>query len=154
MSMIAGLREGQGRTWTVTISVAVVALAVAVVGAMAVGSGGGIDPVNLFVEGKLSGNSQEFLGGLIGGTALFAFAAGMASAVNPCGFAMLPAYLGLYLGSNLAEEQQPRSGGCGVAWAGGGRRGIRRVHPAIRCSRRRGGPVGVVHQRPAALAGG
>ena len=107
VNMIAGLKEGQGRTWTVTIFVAVVALAIAVGGAMAAGSGGGIDPVNLFVEGKLSGNSQEFLGGLIGGTALFAFAAGMASAVNPCGFAMLPAYLGLYLGSNLAEEQRP-----------------------------------------------
>ena len=107
IAALSALREGQGRTWTVTILVAVVALAVAVAGAMAVGSGGGIDPVNLFVEGKLSGNSQEFLGGLIGGTALFAFAAGMASAVNPCGFAMLPAYLGLYLGSNLKEEERP-----------------------------------------------
>ena len=28
----------------------------------------------------------------------FAFGAGMVSAVNPCGFAMLPAYLGLFLG--------------------------------------------------------
>lgn len=28
----------------------------------------------------------------------FALAAGLVSAVNPCGFAMLPAYLGLYLG--------------------------------------------------------
>ena len=32
----------------------------------------------------------------------FAFAAGMVSTVNPCGFAMLPAYLGLYLGSHDA----------------------------------------------------
>lgn len=35
------------------------------------------------------------------GTALplgFAFSAGMASAVNPCGFVMLPAYLGLFMG--------------------------------------------------------
>jgi cytochrome c-type biogenesis protein len=29
----------------------------------------------------------------------FAFAAGMVAAVNPCGFAMLPAYLSLYLGA-------------------------------------------------------
>lgn len=29
----------------------------------------------------------------------YAFGAGMVSAVNPCGFAMLPAYLGLYLGT-------------------------------------------------------
>jgi len=28
----------------------------------------------------------------------YAFAAGMVAAVNPCGFALLPAYLGLYLG--------------------------------------------------------
>ena len=32
----------------------------------------------------------------------FAFGAGMAAAANPCGFAMLPAYLSLYLG---AEEE-------------------------------------------------
>jgi len=30
----------------------------------------------------------------------FAFGAGMVSAVNPCGFAMLPAYLSLYLGGH------------------------------------------------------
>ncbi len=29
----------------------------------------------------------------------FAFVAGMVASVNPCGFAMLPAYLGIYLGS-------------------------------------------------------
>ncbi|MDP9437331.1 MAG: hypothetical protein M3P49_01055 [Actinomycetota bacterium] len=29
----------------------------------------------------------------------FAFGAGIVAAVNPCGFAMLPAYLSLYLGS-------------------------------------------------------
>lgn len=29
----------------------------------------------------------------------FAFAAGMVAAINPCGFAMLPAYLSLYLGA-------------------------------------------------------
>ncbi len=32
----------------------------------------------------------------------FAFGAGMVAAVNPCGFAMLPAYLSLYLGSQEA----------------------------------------------------
>jgi cytochrome c biogenesis protein CcdA len=30
----------------------------------------------------------------------YAFTAGMAAAVNPCGFALLPAYLGLYLGTD------------------------------------------------------
>ncbi len=33
----------------------------------------------------------------------FAFGAGMIAAVNPCGFAMLPAYLSLYLGAGAAE---------------------------------------------------
>ena len=28
----------------------------------------------------------------------YAFGAGMVSSVNPCGFAMLPAYLGLFVG--------------------------------------------------------
>lgn len=106
-SAIAAFRESQGAKWLITATVTAAALAIAVVGAMLTGSGDGIDPINLFVEGRLSGNSQEFLGGLIGGTALFALAAGMASAVNPCGFAMLPAYLGLYLGSNLDEEERP-----------------------------------------------
>ncbi len=32
----------------------------------------------------------------------YAFGAGMVSTVNPCGFAMLPAYLGLYLGTDEA----------------------------------------------------
>src|ERR671938_561372 len=36
----------------------------------------------------------------------FAFGLGMAAAVNPCGFALLPTYLGLYLGT-AAGEQRP-----------------------------------------------
>ncbi len=49
----------------------------------------------------------------------YAFGAGMVSAVNPCGFAMLPAYLGLYLGtSNLrASADAYSSGGTAVAIA-------------------------------------
>lgn len=38
----------------------------------------------------------------------FAFGAGMLAAVNPCGFAMLPAYLGLYLGSADNSMTQQR----------------------------------------------
>lgn len=34
----------------------------------------------------------------------FAFSAGMVSSVNPCGFAMLPAYLGMYLGDGGDER--------------------------------------------------
>jgi cytochrome c-type biogenesis protein len=50
---------------------------------------------------------QSLLAGWLSGLAAalpfgFAFGAGMVAAVNPCGFAMLPAYLSLYLG---AEEE-------------------------------------------------
>src|SRR5213076_1682177 len=37
----------------------------------------------------------------------YAFAAGMVAAVNPCGFSLLPAYLGLYLGD--AESRGSRA---------------------------------------------
>jgi hypothetical protein len=33
-----------------------------------------------------------------------AFGLGMAAAVNPCGFALLPTYLGLYLGTALSVD--------------------------------------------------
>ena len=36
----------------------------------------------------------------------YAFGAGMLSTVNPCGFAMLPVYLGLYLGARESEFQR------------------------------------------------
>ena len=103
--MIASLKNGTGRAWLVPVSVTAAALALAIVGAVIIGQDEGIDSINLFVE-RLSGNSGSFLGGLIGASALFALASGMASAVNPCGFAMLPAYLGMYLG-----DQTPASAG-------------------------------------------
>ena len=34
----------------------------------------------------------------------FAFTVGMVATVNPCGFVMLPAYLGLYIGTNNGDE--------------------------------------------------
>lgn len=85
--------------------IAALALGIAFAGAILIGSGNGIDGVNGFVE-FLSGSSSSYLGGLIQASFLFAFAAGMASAVNPCGFAMLPAYLGLYLGDNEKEVRK------------------------------------------------
>ena len=36
----------------------------------------------------------------------YAFGAGMVSTVNPCGFAMLPAYLSLYMGAEDSEFYQ------------------------------------------------
>ena len=95
--MISVRRANAWRGFVLPALVGVLALAVAVIGAMVFGDGKGVDNVNAFVE-ALSGNSSSFLGEL--GLPLgFAFAAGMVATVNPCGFAMLPAYLGLYLGT-------------------------------------------------------
>ncbi|MCH7734268.1 MAG: cytochrome c biogenesis protein CcdA [Chloroflexi bacterium] len=84
---------------------AVAVLVSAVVAGIIVGSGG-----NSAVGGILNASSStsNFLGNF--GDALpfgFAFAAGMVSTVNPCGFMMLPAYLGLYVGTQDAREQRP-----------------------------------------------
>ena len=101
---MSAVREESGRrSLLITGLVSATAIALAVVGAIILGSDTGIDGVNRFVE-RLSGNSSSFLTGLVGVSSVFALAAGMASAVNPCGFAMLPAYLGLYLGANSEQE--------------------------------------------------
>ncbi|MEE8464829.1 MAG: cytochrome c biogenesis protein CcdA, partial [Dehalococcoidia bacterium] len=96
------------RSVVLPVVVAALALATAFVGAVIIGSDSGIDGVNGFVE-SLSGSSSSRLGGwgLLAPLG-FAFAVGMASAVNPCGFAMLPAYLGLYLGD--AEKEAEAAG--------------------------------------------
>ena len=92
------------RSAILPVAVLVVALATAFIGAIVIGDGSGLDDVNLFVE-RLSGNSGSWLGGLVGVSGLFALAAGMASAVNPCGFAMLPAYLGMYIGDESGQRR-------------------------------------------------
>ena len=94
------------RSVLLPVVVATVALTTAIVGALIIGSDSGIDGVNGFVE-SLSGSSSSTLGGwgLLAPLG-FAFAVGMASAVNPCGFAMLPAYLGLYLGDTDKEAEK------------------------------------------------
>jgi cytochrome c-type biogenesis protein len=74
------------------------ALGFAVVGAIITGSDIG------FVVGSVEGASASSGNFLDRASTLFplgfAFSAGMVSSVNPCGFAMLPAYLGLYLGDS------------------------------------------------------
>ncbi len=93
------------RSVLVPALVAVGALAIALAGALAVGGGDSIDGINLFVE-TLSGNSGSFFGDLgVIAPLGFAFGAGVAAAFNPCGFAMLPAYMGLYLGTGDEEER-------------------------------------------------
>jgi len=56
------------------------------------------------LAGDFVSEVQAFLSALLSGLAAalpfgLAFGAGMVAAVNPCGFAMLPAYLSLYLGT-------------------------------------------------------
>ena len=87
----------------VAIAIAAVAYAIAVIGALSVRNATGIDGVNRFVE-LLSGSSGTGISN-VGIKLGFAYAVGAASAVNPCGFAMLPAYLGLYVSGGSRERE-------------------------------------------------
>jgi len=90
------------------VVVACTAFFVSLLGAILLSSTSGLSGVNLMME-TISGRSGLFLGdssrvtlnniGIVAPLA-FAFGAGMAAAFNPCGFAMLPAYVGLYIGSD------------------------------------------------------
>jgi cytochrome c-type biogenesis protein len=83
------------------------AIGTAVVGALLTGSDVGL--LNSRVEAA-SASSNNWLSNI--STALplgFAFGAGMVSSVNACGFAMLPAYLGLYLGDQKATQRERNS---------------------------------------------
>ena len=84
-----------------------VAAVAGVLGLAAWGASATGDPtsgLNTVVEG-LSAGSSGVLAGV--GRLLplgFAFAAGMVAAVNPCGFVLLPAYLGVFLGERDEAE--------------------------------------------------
>ena len=96
---------GFARTVILPIAAATIAIAIAVIGALIVRGESDIDGINFFVE-SLSGGAARQLGGLSVIAPLgFAFGAGLAAAFNPCGFAMLPAYMGLYLG--VGDEDNP-----------------------------------------------
>ena len=91
------------RSYLLPFSVGGLALTVSILGAMTIGADNTTGGINGFIEG-LSGSSSSGLGDIgVLAPLGFAFAAGMVSTVNPCGFAMLPAYLGLYIGSNDAK---------------------------------------------------
>ncbi len=49
-----------------------------------------------------------------------AFAAGLVATVNPCGFAMLPAYLSYFMGLEGAEDDEETGAGVGQALKVGG----------------------------------
>ncbi len=95
------------RSVAIAAGIAAVAYAIAILGALWLRNAEGIDGVNRFVE-MLSGTSGAGIGN-VGIKLGFAYAVGAASAVNPCGFAMLPAYLGLYVsgGNRDRDKQQP-----------------------------------------------
>ena len=77
-------------------------LAVAIIGAIITGSEFGAVTQSVESASAQSGNFLGDLGDLF--PFGFAFSAGMVSSVNPCGFAMLPAYLGLYLSESEGGE--------------------------------------------------
>lgn len=94
----------------------VLALGVAVVVALITGSGSGQLAETVERASSLSGGLLRDIA-----TALpfgYAFSAGMIAAVNPCGFALLPAYLGYYLGDNPApgSSGHGRAGLARAAW--------------------------------------
>ena len=87
----------------IAVGIAAAAYAIAIIGALSVRNATGIDGVNRFVE-LLSGSSGAGISN-VGIKLGFAYAVGAASAVNPCGFAMLPAYLGLYVSGGNREQE-------------------------------------------------
>lgn len=102
MKPVLGVANDQRRAVRSTVvwplAALVGALGIAVIGAIVTGSA--IGSVTGGVE-SVSAGSSNFLARVGDLFPLgFAFSAGMVSSVNPCGFAMLPAYLGLYLGDS------------------------------------------------------
>ena len=85
------------------VGLLILALGAAIVGAILTGTGTSF--LTIQVEGLSSSSSMRLDSASTLIPLGFAFAAGMVSAVNPCGFAMLPAYMGLYLGSEETTER-------------------------------------------------
>jgi cytochrome c-type biogenesis protein len=90
-----------GKFWLPGL-VALVVITVAVVAGFAIGPGGNsiIDQF-LTVSSESTGQISKVGVWLPFG---FAFGAGMVATVNPCGFVMLPAYLGMYVGDGQGDE--------------------------------------------------
>lgn len=92
----------------IAVGIAAVAYAIAVVGAWMSCGASGSDIVNR-LAGFISGSSSAGISNI--GSELrfaYAFGVGAVSAVNPCGFIMLPVYLGLYVSGGAGAEQERR----------------------------------------------
>lgn len=90
------------------LAAVIMAVAVPVAAAIAVAGEAG-NPLNLALEGISSASSglvREARAVLPIG---FAFAAGMASALNPCAFFLLPAYVGLYVHEGAGQHLRQRA---------------------------------------------
>ncbi|HEV8637001.1 MAG TPA: cytochrome c biogenesis protein CcdA, partial [Chloroflexota bacterium] len=117
VDLVGAARPGHTRTavgWTA----AALALAAAVGGALLTGG-----PIGgpLLAAATLSGRATGLLRGV--GDLLpagYALGAGMAAAFNPCGFALLPAYLALYVGAeSAAAPRLARAAAAGAAMTAG-----------------------------------
>ncbi len=108
----SGSRVSAGRRFVAAAAVLVV-LVVASVAALLTGSD--LNPITGGVE-HASANGSTWLRDVSIVLPLgYAFGAGMVAAVNPCGFALLPAYLGLYLGDANDADRGSRSSRIGRA---------------------------------------
>ncbi len=105
MTTLASDRRRLLRGVVLPVLAAVVPLAIAIVGAFmaGVGTAGIVGSVESWA-GASSRLIQNDIGSLL--PLGYAFGAGMVATVNPCGFAMLPAYLALYLGADSQAETQ------------------------------------------------
>ena len=92
------------KTYLLPALAAIVPLVIAFGGALLTGTGTTAVVDNAL---RVSGGASQQLEDLSSLLPLgFAFGAGLVASVNPCGFAMLPAYLALYMGSTAETEQQ------------------------------------------------
>jgi cytochrome c-type biogenesis protein len=98
-------QAGRSRSRLVPILAAVAILGLAVTAAVLGPSATG----QLGAAESLSSASTTILARIASAIPLgYAFGAGIVAAANPCGFALLPAYLGLYLGTERSAEDLPR----------------------------------------------
>ncbi len=103
-----GAPPGRRRRAGLAAAVTLLAYAGAVGGALLTGLGGASLTGGVEVA---AGRSATWLDGLAIALPLgYAFGAGMVAAVNPCGFALLPTYLGLYLGDAGATGDRGAAG--------------------------------------------
>ena len=100
--MYSQIKKPKGRL-VITLIATILGIGIPVVGAIMINS-----PIKQFAN-VIEGASGSAANLLIDFSELlpfgYAYAAGMVSSVNPCGFALLPAYLGLYVG-DLDQARQ------------------------------------------------